>query len=110
MHGEKKRKQLRGAVTIEREEKDIELLDENIIFEGDDDNIQPPVVLMYNSVRGYVSAIHELWSHQTSQGLHQAPEPHRVAIKALETSLVRREHLHRRKEYTDHGVGTMRDG
>lgn len=110
VHGEKKRKQLGGAVTIEREEEDIELLDENIIFEGDDDNIQPPVVLMYNSVRGYVSAIHELWSHQTSQGLHQAPEAHRVAIKALETSLVRGEHLRCRKEYIDRGVGTMRDG
>lgn len=65
---------------------------------------------MYNSVRGYVSAIHELWSHQTSQGIYQAPEPHRVAIKALKTSLIRGEHIRRRKKYTDCGIGTMRDG
>lgn len=56
------------------------------------------------------SAIHELWSHQTSQGLHQGPEHHRTTIKALEASLVRSEHTCQRKEYTDHGVGNMRDG
>lgn len=56
------------------------------------------------------SAIHELWFHQTSQGLHQGPEPHRTTIKALEASLVRSEHTCQRKEYTDHGVGNMRDG
>lgn len=108
-HGGKKKKQLGGAVMVEINE-DVELLDESIIFEGDDDNVQPPVVLMYNLVRGYVSAIHELWSHQTSQGIHQAPEPHRFAIKALETSLVRVEHMRQRKEYTDRVIGTMRDG
>lgn len=95
---------------MERDEEDVGLLDESITFEGDDDNVQPPVVFMYNLLRGYVSAIHELWSHQTSQGLRQASEPHRVAIKALETSLVRGEHMRRRKEYTDCGVGTLRDG
>ena len=45
---------------VESYEKNVRLLDESIIFEGNDDNVQPPVVLMYNSVRGYVSAIHEL--------------------------------------------------
>lgn len=51
-------------------------------------------------VRDYVSAIHGLLAHQVSEGLHQAPEPHRVAIKALKISLVRGEHERRRKEYT----------
>lgn len=62
---------------------------------------------MYNSGRGYVSAIDELWSHQTSQGLYQDPEPHWAAIKALKTSLVRGKHTRQRKEYTGRGVGTI---
>lgn len=45
---------------VESDEKNVRLLDESIMFEGDDDNVKPPVVLMCNSVRGYVSAIHEL--------------------------------------------------
>lgn len=112
--GSKKRKQPEGVVELRSEEQVTEqnkkIFDNDIIFEGDDDNVQPPIVLMYNSVRGYVSAIHELWSHQISQGLHNAPEPHQVAIKTLEISLVRDEHTRRRKRYTDRGVGTMRDG
>lgn len=71
---------------------------------GDDDDLQPPIILIYNTVRGYVSAIHGLLAHQVSRGLHQAPEPHRVAIKALEISVVRGEHERRRKEYTDRKV------
>ncbi len=33
-----------------------------------------------------------------------------MAVKALETSLVPSENERRRKEYTDRGVGTTRDG
>lgn len=87
-HEGKGKKRLGGAVIVERNEEHVGLLEESIILEGDDDIVQPPIVLMYNSVREYISAIHELWSHQTSQGIHQAPEPHWVAIKALKTSLV----------------------
>lgn len=59
---------------------------------------------MNNTVRVYASDIHGLLAHQVSKGLHQAPEPHRVAIKALEISLVRGEHERRRKQYTDRKV------
>lgn len=83
---------------------------EGVILEGEDDDTQPQIVLLYNSIRGYVSAIHDLWAHQVNMGLHNAPEPHRVAIKALETSVVRREHDRRREEYADRGMGTMKDG
>lgn len=106
----KKRRQTAENVEVTREEQEDEILDNEIIFEGDDDDVQPPVMLMYNSVRSYVSAIHELWAHQTSQGLHHAPRPNKVAIKALQTSLIRGEHARRREEYTDRGKGTMRDG
>jgi hypothetical protein len=49
-------------------------------------------------------------SYQTSQGLHNAPQPKRVALKALKTSIIRGEHLRRREEFTDRGISTFRDG
>jgi hypothetical protein len=82
----------------------------HLIVEGDDDDEQSDLVLMYNSVRGYVSAIKELWSYQTSQGLHSAPQPKRVALKALETSIIQGEHTRRREEFADRGISTFRDG
>src|SRR3954464_9167691 len=41
-----------------------------ILEEGDDDESCSDLVLMYNTVRGYCSAVNELWAHQTSLGLH----------------------------------------
>jgi hypothetical protein len=66
--------------------------------------------LMYNSVRGYVSAIMELWSHQVSTKLHSSPSPHNVAVKALKTSIARGQHARRRAEFDDRGLSTVRDG
>ncbi|HEY6410421.1 MAG TPA: hypothetical protein VIY29_23460 [Ktedonobacteraceae bacterium] len=83
---------------------------DGLIPEDDDDDEQPDIVLLYNSVHGYVSAITELWAHQTSRGLHNALQPHRVAIKALKTAIARGEHTRRRTEFADCGVSTMLDG
>jgi hypothetical protein len=66
--------------------------------------------LMYNSVRGYVSAIMELWTHQVSAKLHSLLSPHNVAVKALQTSIVRGQHARRRAEFNDRGLSTIRDG
>ena len=38
----------------------------HLIVEGEDDDEQSDLVLMYNTVRGYVSTIKELWLYQTS--------------------------------------------
>jgi hypothetical protein len=46
-----------------------------ILEEGDDDEACSDLVLMYNTVRGYCSAINELWAHQTSLGLYSAARP-----------------------------------
>jgi hypothetical protein len=81
-----------------------------LTIEGDDDDECSELVLKYNTVRGYVSAVNELWAHQTSQGLYNAPQPQRVAIQALKTSIVRGEHSRRRKEFVDRGVSTIRNG
>jgi hypothetical protein len=78
--------------------------------DGDDGGPASDLLLMYNSVRGYCSAINELWAHQTSRGLHTAPRPQRVALTALKTSIVRGQHQRLRDEYTDRGLATIRDG
>ena len=82
----------------------------HLIVEGEDDEDCSELVLMYNTVRSYVSAIKELWSYQTSRGLHNAPQPTRITLKALETSILRGEHARRRGEFTDRGISTFRDG
>jgi hypothetical protein len=48
--------------------------------EDDDDEAGSSLMLIYNSVRGYCSAINKLWAHQTSRGLYTAPRPQRVAL------------------------------
>lgn len=75
-----------------------------------DEEVVSDNVLMYNTVRGYVSAIKELWSKQVTEGLHDSPQPHRVAIKALQTMVSRMQHERLRNEYADRGIGTLRDG
>jgi hypothetical protein len=64
---------------------------------------------MYNIVRGYVSAVKELWSYQTSQGLYNAPQPKHVVLKVLQTLIICGEHLRRHEEFTDRGIFTFRD-
>jgi hypothetical protein len=82
----------------------------SILEEGDDDESCSDLVLMYNTVRGYCSAINELWAHQTSLGLHSADRPQRVALTALKTSIARGQHQRRRAEFEDRGLATIRDG
>ena len=53
--------------------------DADAINDGDED--ASDLVLQYNTVRSYISAINELWEHQTAHKLHSAPRPYRVAIK-----------------------------
>lgn len=103
---QRQRRQQKGASTLAA----AAGLESHLIEEGEDDEEQSDLVLMYNTVRGYVSAIKELWAHQTSCGLHSAPQPKRIALKALETSIVQKEHTRRREELTDRGISTFRDG
>jgi hypothetical protein len=82
--------------------------------DGDDDNDNDEacseLILMYNTVRSYCSAINELWAHQTSLGLHHAARPQRVAMTALKTLIAQGQHQRRRDEFTDRGLATIRDG
>ena len=81
-----------------------------MLEEGDDDEECSDLVLMYNTVRGYCSAVNELWAHQTSLGLHSAARPQRVALTALKTSIARGQHQRRQDEFEDRGLATIRDG
>ena len=56
-------------------EQNIEALDDGIIFKNNDHNVQPSILLIDNSVRGYVYDIYDLWSHQTFRNLHKTLEP-----------------------------------
>jgi hypothetical protein len=71
------------------------------VEESDDDDGEPKseLQLMYNTVRGYVSAIMKLNNHQISVRLHASPCPHNVAIKAMKTSIARGQHQRRRAEF-----------
>ena len=80
------------------------------IVEGDDDASQSELVLMYNTVRSYISAVNELWAHQVSHGEHNASKPENVTIKALKTTIVHGQHARCREEFTNHGIGTITDG
>ena len=65
---------------------------------------------MYNTVRGYCSAINELWVYQTSLGLHLIDRPQRVALTVLKISIARGQYQRRRDEFEDRGLVTIRDG
>ena len=75
-----------------------------------DETFSSPLLLKYNTVRGYVSAVNELWMLQHSKGVHSAPRPQGVAMAALKSSIVRQQHARSRRELTDRGVGTIKDG
>lgn len=91
---------------MEKTEQNIEFWDDGIIWEGDDDNFQPSVIYIYNSVRRYVSSIPGFCSHQIFWGFYRASEPHRVTIEAL---VMQSKYLHQRKEYTDSDFGLMKN-
>ena len=84
---QKKRRKKRGAEWIAGDE---EVEDESSGEAEDGDSSD--LFLIHNTVRGYVSAINELWRLQTSKGLQNSPLPVMVALYALKTSGVRREH------------------
>jgi hypothetical protein len=67
------------------------------------------LLLTYNSVHGFISAIMELWSHQVSEKLHSSPLPHNVAVKALKTSIARGHNQRRRAEFEDRRLSTIID-
>jgi hypothetical protein len=74
-----------------------------------EDELESELQLMYNSVRGYVSAIMGLWTHQVSAKLHSSLLLHNVAVKALKTSIVRGQHARCRAEFDDRGLSTIWD-
>ena len=100
-----------GAEAVEVEvEVEEEEEKEDAGYEGEIEEHSSELTLKYNTIRGYISAINELWAHQTSSLMHSAPHPQGVALKALKASVARQEHRRRRSEYVDRGVDRIKDG
>lgn len=58
--------------------KEVSNAEDSSEYLSSDDEISSPIIFKYNTVRSYVSAINELWAHQTFRGLHAAPRPQDV--------------------------------
>ena len=120
----------RGSLFSAERAKETELVDEPVVQLGDlasdeeaeeeaaiaaipgsdDDPEVFKLRLKYNFIRGYVSAIMNLYQDQHSRGINTAPTPHKCAIKAMQIAIHRGEFDRLRREYEDRGVGTMLDG
>ncbi|KFZ12514.1 hypothetical protein V501_04167 [Pseudogymnoascus sp. VKM F-4519 (FW-2642)] len=80
------------------------------VGDGEDGGEERSDLFPYNTVRGYASAVDELWKVQISQGLHNTPIFVNIALNALKTSIVRQEHHRRREEFMDRSEATIQDG
>ncbi len=109
MLGSEEKKQAKGKLKMGNIEKDIEILDDGIIFEGDNDNIQLPLVLIYNSVQGHIFIIVRLWFFKIFQCLYGILESNRVTIKSLDIMIVCCKHTYHMMEYINRGVSIIRD-
>lgn len=95
-----------GQVQKKKEEK----LPPGVTWEGDDESCSE-FVLSYNTVRGYVTALVELWGYQVIQGLHTNLHPGDfVPLKVLKIGIVRGQFARSRLKFADRGVGSLRDG
>jgi hypothetical protein len=81
-----------GTIAEEGTVAEAEELGELEALDGGDKEPKSELLLMYNSVCGYVTATMELWTHQVSGKLHSSPSPHNVAVKALKTTIARGQH------------------
>ena len=83
---------------------------EEKVKEEEEEEEQSTLLLYYNTVRTYVSAVNELWDYQHARNLVTGGRPKGVAIKAMERALIRGKIQRDREEYRDRGRGTLRDG
>ena len=75
----------------------------------DNENSPSDLKLQYNTVRGYISAIQKLYEEQKSRNINPAVRPQGVALKALKKSILASVWSSKRKEFTDRGIGTLKD-
>jgi hypothetical protein len=110
-NGKKRRKTTEGT-GVEEMNREAEEETEAQTEEEDGDGGSPEVAvtLRMNSVKGYVSAIMNLWSQQVSMGLHASPCPRGDSIKNLLDSLEREQYQRSRAEFADRRKDTTKDG
>ena len=66
--------------------------------------------LKYNTIRGYKTALVDLWSYQKSRGLHNHDHPNGNAVKALMKNCQRGQHAVKKAAFEDRRKGTIADG
>lgn len=77
-----------------------------------DDDAPAPIksTLKYNSVRGYKTALVDLWSYQLSRHQNSHPHPNGSALRSLMKSVQKSQHTKRKLAFEDRGRGTVADG
>lgn len=78
--------------------------------EDDTDGQGPSKTLKYNTVRGYKTALIDLWQQQTAHGSHSHPHPNGSALRALMMNLSRQQASKKKETYEDQGKGTIANG
>jgi hypothetical protein len=63
-----------------------------------------------SAVRGYVSAVVDLWSFQKSSGSNSHPNPRGEGLNAILGAHTRREHVRKRAQFVDRAAGTLQEG
>ena len=79
-------------------------------LESDEDEDQDPQTLKYNSIRGYKTALIDLWSYQVSRGQHSRPHPNGNALRSIMKDSSRNQHIKKKLAFEDRGRGTVADG
>ena len=74
------------------------------------DGIPIQQTLGISAVKGYVTAIVDLWSFQKSKGMNTYPNPRGEALNGMLRMRTRNEHKRRRLEFADRAAGTVQDG
>ena len=77
---------------------------------GDDAELDLTGSLSYNSVRGFKTALIDLWAHQSARRQNPHPHPNGTALKALLTNKQRNQAAIKKAFYENRGKGTIADG
>lgn len=98
---------------LNRSHKIRKLIDSDNDDEDDNDKANEQGLnktLKYNTVRGYKTALVDLWQQQTARGLHNHSHPNGSALRALMTDLLRKQDSKKKETFEDRGRGTVADG
>ncbi|CCE31025.1 uncharacterized protein CPUR_04876 [Claviceps purpurea 20.1] len=68
---------------------------------------EPPATLKFQTIRGYKTALINLWSYQESHGTNRHPQPNGASLKALMKAQRTSQHQKAKDQHEDRGRGTI---